>query len=50
MISNEVIKSDIYIIIAIYMILTYCKVPIAGKETTTDERCVNYIRDVISKA
>lgn len=49
MISNEVIKSDIYIIIAIYMILTYCKVPIAGKETT-DERCVNYIRDVISKA
>lgn len=48
MISNEVVKSDIYIIIAIYTILTYCKVPI-GSNTDTDEKCVNYVKEVISQ-
>lgn len=48
LISNEVIKSDIYIIIAIYMILTYCKVPIS-ENTKSDEKCVTYVRDVISQ-
>lgn len=48
LISNEVVKTDIYIICGIYMILTFCKVPL-NEETNTDEKCVNYVRDVISQ-
>lgn len=49
LVSNEVLKTDIYIIIAIYMILTYCKVPISDTNKGMDEKCVNYVRDVISQ-
>ena len=47
LISNIVVKSDIYIIIAVYMLLSYCKVPLEADDMT-DEKCVSYVRDVIS--
>ena len=46
-ISNIVVKSDIYIITAVYMLLSYCKVPLESDEDI-DEKCVAYVRDVIS--
>ena len=48
MCSNIVFKSDIYIIIAVYLILTFSKVDI--KEGNFDNSpCAKYVRDVLSK-
>lgn len=44
LITNIVVKSDIYIIIAIYMILSYCKIAEEDKQ-----ECSDYVRDVLSK-
>ena len=46
--ANIVFNSDIYIVIAIYLILSFSKVDI--KENNFDgSPCATYVRDVISK-
>jgi hypothetical protein len=48
MCSNIVFNSDIYIIIAVYLILTFSKVDI--KEDNFDNSpCATYVRDVIAQ-
>lgn len=46
--TNLVLKSDIYIISAIYLILTFSKVDIM-EQNYDDSPCAKYVRDVLSK-
>lgn len=48
MCSNIVFKSDIYIIIAVYLILTFSKVDIKD-DNFDNSPCAKYVRDVISQ-
>ena len=48
MCSNIVFKSDIYIIIAVYLILTFSKVDIK-EDNFGNSPCAKYVRDVISQ-
>lgn len=45
--SNIVLKSDIYIIIGIYMTLLFASTDIRNE--SYDEKCTTYVKDVISK-
>lgn len=46
--SNIVLKTDIYIILGIYMIMSFAIADIVN-ENINDSRCVAYVRDVLSK-
>ena len=48
LVSNEVVKSDIYIITAIYLTLSFAMTDIYNKNVE-ESPCAKYVRDVLSK-